>query len=752
MTYFCFTGDYPSYRYYSPKTYFIKSEDSGEHFTTPREITSEYPNYSQRWDNIHVSLNGTIYLSGWLIWYKTDATLPIERVAFAASYDHGNTFEILYISDDLYQYSEKGGPDDISWELVRMRLDQNENIYLCFHFGSELCLIKSTDNGYSFSTPWTIPNSTRVMDFFFEIDKTGWFYVYEKLTTNYNILMVSKDDGASFHTVANYSVITNEFDDSMVIDNTGNVYYLNYLTNSENNVTTSIYSFRYFEQNLHKTVICRDADGPVNHTSFTSLVLDENDTLYSIGSWRLRSEKTSSSKEHGFQIIYSTDQGFSFSSPIFINGTGPNYFGNIACSIDINRFFNVVYESCVRGNLTDWDWFWNQSIFFQRLAPFNNIPIPIITSPINSIKYNRIDPISFDGSLSNDPDKDQLSFYWESNVSGYIGSLAKFDRALSLGDHLITLWINDGFGHNTSITVNISVVNRPPVAKIITPKNNDTFYSYKQIEFNGTLSYDPDGDSLTFFWSLDDIALIMGNNSTFNLNMSKGKHIIKLQVLDSLGAIGFDTVNITVANAIPIARISANLTTVLTGETILFDSSGSGDVDGLIRTYFINYGDGINSTLSLSTHSYSDEGNYTVNLTVQDDEGAEGLVSINIEVINRPPTISVIYKEKGIIGQKLFFDASGSSDEDGRIIEYLWDFGDGINVSGAKPWHIFDQSGIFTISVRAIDDDGGESTSSLSVKIGKKDESSQDWFWSVPFWLIIILIGMTLVLLWKGYK
>ncbi len=52
------------------------------------------------------------------------------------------------------------------------------------------------------------------------------------------------------------------------------------------------------------------------------------------------------------------------------------------------------------------------------------------------------------------------------------------------------------------------------------------------------------------------------------------------------------------------------------------------------------------------------------------------------------------------------FDASGSSDADGNIAEYRWDFGDGTTGSGVTTSHQFGE-GTFPVTLTTVDDQGG---------------------------------------------
>ena len=63
------------------------------------------------------------------------------------------------------------------------------------------------------------------------------------------------------------------------------------------------------------------------------------------------------------------------------------------------------------------------------------------------------------------------------------------------------------------------------------------------------------------------------------------------------------------------------------------------------------------------------------------------------------------------------FDASGSSDADGTVVSYDWDFGDGNAASGPTVQHTFAAGGTFTVVLTVTDDDGGSDTDSQAVSV-----------------------------------
>lgn len=61
------------------------------------------------------------------------------------------------------------------------------------------------------------------------------------------------------------------------------------------------------------------------------------------------------------------------------------------------------------------------------------------------------------------------------------------------------------------------------------------------------------------------------------------------------------------------------------------------------------------------------------------------------------------------------FDSSGSSDTDGTINGYSWDFGDSSSSTESNPGHSYASSGTYTVSLTVTDDDGASGTISNNV-------------------------------------
>ena len=69
------------------------------------------------------------------------------------------------------------------------------------------------------------------------------------------------------------------------------------------------------------------------------------------------------------------------------------------------------------------------------------------------------------------------------------------------------------------------------------------------------------------------------------------------------------------------------------------------------------------------------------------------------------------------VGQKVFFNAWQSTDPDGIIASYKWDFGDGKTGSGPTTNHAYQAAGTYVVVLRVTDDDGFESATSRTVNV-----------------------------------
>ena len=105
------------------------------------------------------------------------------------------------------------------------------------------------------------------------------------------------------------------------------------------------------------------------------------------------------------------------------------------------------------------------------------------------------------------------------------------------------------------------------------------------------------------------------------MNTKTMAYTLSLIVVDDNDLSGSVTATQTVMNTAPVAAFTTNATTVIQNEMIHFDASESYDSDGTIVSYLWEFGDGNTATGVTTDHAYNEEGEYTVILTVKDNDG-----------------------------------------------------------------------------------------------------------------------------------
>ena len=95
---------------------------------------------------------------------------------------------------------------------------------------------------------------------------------------------------------------------------------------------------------------------------------------------------------------------------------------------------------------------------------------------------------------------------------------------------------------------------------------------------------------------------------------------------------------------------------------------------------------------------------------------------------NGTPVASFTYAPSTPITQAdVTFDGSLSTDSDGRIVSYAWNFGDGSQGSGAVVKHDFSASGSYTVTLTVTDDRGQSASVSKSVSVSSTTAPKADF-------------------------
>ena len=90
------------------------------------------------------------------------------------------------------------------------------------------------------------------------------------------------------------------------------------------------------------------------------------------------------------------------------------------------------------------------------------------------------------------------------------------------------------------------------------------------------------------------------------------------------------------------------------------------------------------------------------------------------EISNQPPSAEINVPSTMEVGVAEYFDASDSFDNDGSIVEYLWDFGDGTTSTKMKNTKTYTQEGTYEVKLTVTDNEGLQDSITKTVTVKEK--------------------------------
>lgn len=179
-------------------------------------------------------------------------------------------------------------------------------------------------------------------------------------------------------------------------------------------------------------------------------------------------------------------------------------------------------------------------------------------------------------------------------------------------------------------------------------------------------------------------------------------------------------------NYIPQPSIDVDRTSGTVPLPVSFDASGSVDVLGSIVSFLWDFGDGDIGSGALINHTFATSGSYIVTLSVEDNDGAvaETTVTINVTSAGTPlaapnvaPVAVLTATPLPNLPSRIGFDAYSSSDSDGTITTFSWDFGDGDTAVGEYVEHEFLTVGDYTVILTIVDDGGASAQDQMIISV-----------------------------------
>ena len=315
--------------------------------------------------------------------------------------------------------------------------------------------------------------------------------------------------------------------------------------------------------------------------------------------------------------------------------------------------------------------------------------------------------------------------------------IVNVDYNAYLGWHDMVVSAIDGDTIRLSNMLKISggpVANKVPVADA-----GADIYSSKSdtVTLDGSSSYDPDYDALTYKWTqLSGPAVTLSPSDTVSVaNFTPdpghvGDYVFELTVSDPWDSDG-DTLRVTVYNTGPQADAGPDSNGFRT-DIFTLDGTSSSDPDGDPLTYSWTRLAGPEVTLSpsdtTSAPSFSPDpnyiGDYLFELEVS-DPWLSSSDTVRVTVENRAPVAEAGSTVDAIVGDTVYLDGTGSDDPDGDALSYTWEQVDGTTVTlditdPSRPFFSASVSDIYQFSLMV--SDGFTSSGTDHVKVYIRNE------------------------------
>ncbi len=343
----------------------------------------------------------------------------------------------------------------------------------------------------------------------------------------------------------------------------------------------------------------------------------------------------------------------------------------------------------------------------------NNPDRPPVASAGANFTANERTNVYLNGSGSSDPDGDAITYNW-TQVSGPIVNLQNQNTAnpnfiapevTVMGATLVfQLVVSDQYLQSApaKVSVQIQNVNRAPVASA---GLNQVVGERTIVNLNGTASFDPDGDPLTFSWQqISGPPVILSSANIPNPNfvapeipLAGANLVFVLTVSDGQLATTSAPIKVfdTYVNRAPIA-IAGNDQSINMQTLVTLDGSGSYDPDGDPITYTWLQISGPNVSLNVSNPLHPtftapvvgiDGLTVTLSLVVSDGKllSDASIVNIGIMNVNHAPIASAGNPQTVASGAVVSLSASDSYDPDGDPITFSWSQTSGPVVNFANP-------------------------------------------------------------------
>jgi len=348
--------------------------------------------------------------------------------------------------------------------------------------------------------------------------------------------------------------------------------------------------------------------------------------------------------------------------------------------------------------------------------------------------------VGLSGAGSHDEDGTIVSYEWDLDYDGSnfnvdasgVGVLFSASALNGPSTRMVALRVTDDNGCSHLATAMLSIFNVDPY---VNAGEDRTVTEGSSVDLSALISDTGLADTHSLLWHVSAsngqlIADGTGEHMIF-VPMDDGVYTVTVTATDNDGGTGSDTMVVTVINGVPIVDAGADQTVNEGSEVGLSGSFTDPGNDSYSITWHVSasngqvIADGHGPGMSFTA---LDNGLYTVTYTVLDDDGGSASDTMLVTVNNVAPTVNGGPDKNGNEGSAYSFTAVGS-DVAADTITYLWHVVSSngqvvADKSGASFGFTPMDNGTYTLTVKAMDEDGGYSTDVVVLTVKNVDPRS----------------------------
>ncbi len=272
----------------------------------------------------------------------------------------------------------------------------------------------------------------------------------------------------------------------------------------------------------------------------------------------------------------------------------------------------------------------------------------------------------------------------------------------------------------------------PPTAKFswspASPAVGATIY------FNASQSTDEDGQIVRWEWDFGDGSTGTGERTTYAYHTAASYHVV-LCVVDNDGLKGYAEDDIEVGSNLTTLILTANPMSLPAGgghttlQAIAYDDQNM-PVAHVSVIFWASSGTLSSSGAPVQTNSEGlarDTLKTDVDTEVYAYAGSIQSQTLTIKVDttpDAPPKAVFVWSPTSpTVSTTVYFNGTQSTDEDGQIVRWDWDFGDGWTGAGDRTSHAYSTAATYTVVLCVTDNDGLQGCTSNEVTISNPARS-----------------------------